>query len=126
MAIKGFKKIEDMKGYRLDSKDREIFERELKESLFGNANTTWNIYGNTDMIEFVLYDSNDNQLPQGDEGHMVRYISLDDTNIQKYFRISEDIDDIKANGAKEFLVDTEILIREAGYQNGIFKKNTVR
>ena len=121
MAIKGFKKIEDTKGYKLDSKDRQIFERELKESLFGNASTTWNIYGNTDLIEFVLYDSNDNQLPQGDSGHLVRYIALDDTNIQKYFRISEDIDDIKANGAKEFLVDTEILIREAGYSNGIFK-----
>ena len=121
MAIKGFKEIENQKGYKLDSKDREIFERELKESLFGTSATTWNVYGNSDMIEFVLFDSNDNQLPQGEEGKMVRYVFLDDANIAKYFRISENVEDIKLNGAKEFLVDTEVLIREAGYSNGIFK-----
>lgn len=121
MAIKGFKEIENHKGYKIDSKDREIFERELKESLFGTSATTWNVFGNTDMIEFVMFDSNDNQLPQGEQGKMVRYIYLNDTNIAKYFRISEDPEDIKLNGAKEFLVDTEVLIKEAGYSNGIFK-----
>lgn len=121
MAIKGFKEVVDKKGYRIDSKDREIFERELKESLFGTSATNWDIFGNTDLIEFVLYDTNDNQLPQGDSGQLVRYISMDDENIRKYFVISENINDIKANGAKEFLVDTAVLIREAGYSNGIFK-----
>ncbi len=121
MAIKGFKEVKDNKGYRVDSKDREIFERELKESLFGTSATNWNVFGNTDMIEFVLYDTNDNQLPQGDDGSMVRYISMDNPEIGKYFLINEDIEDIKMNGAKEFLVDTEVLIREAGYSNGIFK-----
>jgi len=121
MAIKGFKEVVDHKGYRIDTKDRQIFERDLKESLFGTSATTWDVYGNTDMIEFVLYDTNDNQLPQGDNEKMVRYISMDDPNIQKYFVINEDIEDIKLNGAKEFLVDTELLIKEAGYSNGIFK-----
>lgn len=121
MAVKGFKEIVDKKGYKVDSKDRQIFERELKESLFGTSATTWDVFGNTDMIEFVMFDSNDNPLPQGEQELMVRYISMDDTNIQKYFIINEDIEDIKLNGAKEFLVDTEVLIREAGYSNGIFK-----
>ena len=30
------------------------------------------------MIEFILYDVSDNQLPQGDDGKLVRYIHLDD------------------------------------------------
>ena len=30
------------------------------------------------MIEFILYDSNNNQLPQGESGDMVRYINIDD------------------------------------------------
>ena len=36
------------------------------------------------MIEFILYDVSDNQLPQGDDGKLVRYIHLDDC---KYFKI---------------------------------------
>ena len=121
MSIKGFKEVIDNKGYRIDSKDRDIFERELRESLFGTSTTTWNIHGNTDIIEFVLFDANDNQLPQGESGKLVRYISLDDPNIRNYFVINENYEDNKLNGAKEFLTDTELLIREAGYSNGIFK-----
>jgi hypothetical protein len=69
MAIRGFKEIIDKKGFRVNAKDRTIFEREIGKSYFG--------LGISDMIEFIVYDSNDNQLPQGDSGKLVRYIPLD-------------------------------------------------
>jgi hypothetical protein len=123
MAINEFKKIIDTKGYKLDAKDREIFERDMQKTLFGSSNTSWNIFGNSDMIEFVLYDSNENKLPQGDNGDFVRYIHLDDANINKYFQIKPSDSSISGvvEISPEFLVDTELLIKEAGYSNGIFK-----
>lgn len=123
MAIKEFKSIVDTKGYKLDDKDRKIFERDMQKTLFGTSNTTWNIYGNSDMIEFVLYDSNENKLPQGENGDFVRYIHLDDVNINKYFLIKPADDSIfgYVQTSPEYLVDTELLIKEAGYSNGIFK-----
>jgi len=113
MAIKGFKDIVERRGYKVESEDRQIFEREIGKSYFG--------LGNADMIEFILYDVNNNQLPQGDDGKMVRYISLDDSNIQEYFLISSNNFTKKLNGASEFIVDIEKLVKEAGYSNGIFK-----
>ena len=77
MAIKGFKEIVDKKGYKVNSKDRTIFEREIGKAYFG--------MGVSDMIEFILYDLSDNQLPQGEEESLVRYIPLDNQNIRKYF-----------------------------------------
>lgn len=123
MAINEFKKIIDTKGYKLDDKDRKIFEREMQKTLFGSSNTSWNIYGNSDMIEFVLYDSNENKLPQGDSGDFVRYIHLDDANINKYFAIKKSENSIAGivETSPEYLIDTELLIKEAGYSNGIFK-----
>lgn len=122
MAIKGFKDIVDNKGYRVSKKDRAIIERELKKSLFGVGNGVWYRHGETDAIEFILYDSNDNQLPQGDDGRLVRYIYLDDVNIKEYFIINEDeTSRKKINDAREYIVDSEKLIKEAGYSNGIFK-----
>ena len=74
------------------------------------------------MIEFILYDVSDNQLPQGDDGKLVRYIHLDDENISKYFTISDNIVTKKKGDVPEFIVDIETLIREKlGYNNGIFK-----
>ena len=113
MAIKEFKEIVDRKGYLVESEDRKIFEKEISKSNFG--------LGCADMIEFILYDNSDNQLPQGDEGKLVRYIDIDDSNIREYFLLSENKDTRKADGTSEFIVDTEKLIREAGYNNGIFK-----
>ena len=69
MAIKEFKDIVDRKGYLVESEDRKIFEQELTKSNYG--------LGCDDMIEFILYDSNDNQLPQGEDGKLVKYISID-------------------------------------------------
>jgi len=100
-------------GYKVNPEDRRVFEREISKSNFG--------LGCSDMIEFILFDSSENQLPQGDDGKMVRYIYLDDVNINDYFIISDNQFTKKKNGTPEFIVDIEKLIREAGYSNGIFK-----
>ena len=80
MPTKSFKDIIDKRGYKVSKADRAIFEREIGKSYFG--------MGVSDLIEFVLYDSNNNQLPQGDSKLMVRYIPLDVENIRKYFLIT--------------------------------------
>lgn len=113
MAIRGFKEIVDKKGYKVNAKDRAIFEREIGKSYFG--------LGISDTIEFIVYDSNNNQLPQGDSGQLVRYIPLDVENIRKYFLITQNPSNMKMNGASEYIIDIEKLITEAGYSNGIFK-----
>ena len=115
MAIKGFKDIEQKKGYRVEKKDREIFEREVRRGVFG--------IDVGDIIEFILYDTSDNQLPQeAANGNTARYISYTDTNIQKYFsKVNKTKFNIKRNGAEEFFIDIETLIKEAGYSQGIFK-----
>ena len=81
MAINEFKEIVDRRGYLVEPEDRKIFEKEIRKANFG--------MGYSDMIEFILYDSNDNQLPQGEKGEMVRYISIDDANFNDYFLISD-------------------------------------
>ena len=115
MAIKGFKQVIEKKGYRLDDKDRKIFEKEIKRGYFG--------FDVGDIIEFVIYDASDNQLPQEIvQGKKVRYISYTDENIQKYFdKVPENKFNKKTNNAQEYFIDTEKLIKEAGYSNGVFK-----
>ena len=113
MAINEFKEIVDRRGYLVEPEDRKIFEKEIRKANFG--------MGYSDMIEFVLYDSNDNQLPQGENGEMVRYISIDDANFNDYFLISDNQNTKKKNDIPEFLVDLQRLIREAGYSSGVFK-----
>jgi hypothetical protein len=117
MAIKTFKDIVGNQGYRVDKKDREIFEREVRRGLFG--------IDQSDIIEFVLYDSADNALPQeASNGKKVRYISITDNNIKKYFSKTDKTKyNVKSNKADEFYVNVELLIREAGYSNGIFKSS---
>ena len=115
MAIDNFKKIEDNKGYLVNDKDRKIFEREISKGYFGI-----NI---GDTIEFILYDSNDNPLPQQSaKGKTARYIEYNDDTEKTYFGKTQlNKENIKSNGAEEFFIDTEKLIKEAGYSNGIFK-----
>jgi len=81
MAIRTFKEIIDNKGYRISTKDREIFEKGTLQSFFG--------FSDSDMIEFIVYDANDNQLPQGEDGKVVRYIPLNSENIKDYFLIAD-------------------------------------
>jgi hypothetical protein len=113
MPTKSFKDIIDKRGYKVSKADRAIFEREIGKSYFG--------MGVSDMIEFILYDSNNNQLPQGDSKLMVRYIPLDAENIRRYFLITQNPTNRRLNGASEYIIDVEKLIVEAGYSNGIFK-----
>ena len=126
MALETFKQIVERKGYLVNKEDRKIFEKEIRKSNFG--------MGYSDMIEFILYDSNDNQLPQGEDAKLVRYIHINDKNINEYFLITSSEETKKFNDSSEFIIDLEKLIKEAGYSNGIFRteirvvplKNTVR
>ena len=113
MAIENFKNIEDKKGYLVEQDDRKIFEKEIGKSYFG--------LGFEDTIEFILYDSNDNQLPQGENGRLVRYININDDEAKKYFITSQNNLTKKTNDAPEAIFDIEQLIRDAGYNTGIFK-----
>ena len=113
MAIEGFKDIINDNGYKVDEKDRVVFEEGLQKSYFGQ--------GIAYVIEFVLYDSNDNILPLGDSGEFVRYIYLDSANITDYFILTDVNAGDKQSRASEYIVDVEKLIRDAGYSNGVFK-----
>ena len=113
MAIKTFKEIIDNKGYRISTKDREIFEEGTLQSFFG--------FSDSDMIEFIVYDANENQLPQGDDGKLVRYVPLSSENIKDYFLIADGTRLQAFQFPNEYFIDAERLIKEAGYNNGIFK-----
>jgi hypothetical protein len=112
MAIKTFKEILNNQGYRISSNDRKIFEEGNLESFFG--------FGEKDAIEFVVYDLNDNQLPQIND-ELVRYVPLTTANIKDYFLIAEGTVLKKNQFPSEYFIDVERLLREAGYDNGIFK-----
>jgi hypothetical protein len=112
MAVRGFKDIIQNRGYKIDSKDRKVFEEGNLQSFFG--------FGESDAIEFVLYDTNDNQLPQRNN-ELVRYVPLTSDTIKDYFLIAEGTLLEKNKFPSEYFVDIERLIREAGYSNGIFK-----
>lgn len=114
MAIKTFKDIINNKGYRVSSDDRKIFEEGNLQSFFG--------LGDSDAIEFIVYDSNDNQLPQkAANGKTVRYVPLTSNNISDYILIAEGTVLQKFQFPNEYFIDAERLLREAGYDNGIFK-----
>ena len=112
MAIKTFKEILNNQGYRISSNDRKIFEEGNLESFFG--------FGEKDAIEFIVYDLNDNQLPQIND-ELVRYIPITTANIKDYFLIAEGTVLKKNQFPTEYFIDVERLLREAGYDNGIFK-----
>ena len=112
MAIKTFKEILNNHGYRISSNDRKIFEEGNLESFFG--------FGEKDAIEFIVYDLNDNQLPQIND-ELVRYVPLTTANIKDYFLIAEGTLLKKHQFPNEYFIDIERLLREAGYDNGIFK-----
>jgi hypothetical protein len=112
MAIKALKDIINNKGYQITANDRKVFEEESLQSFFG--------FGETDAIEFIIYDSSDNQLPQRN-GELVRYIPLTSSNISDYFLLPEGTLLEQYKFPKEYFVDVERLLKEAGYENGVFK-----
>lgn len=116
MAIQNIKEIINNRGYVINPDDRRIFE-ETKDlqSFFG--------FSENDAIEFVIYDINNNQLPQLD-GTLVKYIKLTTENINDYFLIPEGTTFQRYQLPKEYFIDIERLMGEAGYTNGIFKTQT--
>ena len=112
MALQTFKEVIQNKGYRINSNDRAIFEEGNLQSFFGLSDS--------DLIEFVVYDANDNQLPQSNYGR-ARYIKLSTENIKDYILIPMGTEFQKYKFPKEYFVDVERLLKEAGYTNGIFK-----
>ena len=112
MAIRNIKELISNKGYVINSNDRKIFEEGDLQSFFG--------FSENDAIEFIIYDINDNQLPQSD-GNLVRYIPLNSQNINDYFLIQDGTLFQKYKLPSEYFIDAERLLGEAGYANGIFK-----
>lgn len=112
MALRNIKELINNKGYVINPEDRKIFEEKDLQSFFG--------FSENDAIEFIIYDVNNNQLPQKD-GNLVRYIPLNNTNIGDYFLIQDGTLFQKYQLPSEYFIDAERLLSEAGYTNGIFK-----
>jgi hypothetical protein len=113
MALKAIKDIINNKGFVINSKDRAIFESGDLRSFFGISSS--------DAIEFIVYDSSDNQLPQGNSGELVRYIQLTNENISDYILIPEGTVLQKYSLPTEYFIDVERLLKEAGYIDGVYK-----
>jgi len=111
-SLKNFKDIINNKAYNVNSKDRKIFEEGDLQSFFGLSES--------DAIEFILYDSNDNQLNQQNYGN-VRYIPLTTQNINDYFLIGDGTVLQRYALPNQYFIDVERLIKEAGYTVGLFK-----
>lgn len=73
--------------------------------------------GVNDVLEFLLYDSNNNLLIQEGYGK-VRYIRGE--NINQYLVQSGNIDDEKLQGGG-YIINAKKLITEAGYKTGYFR-----
>jgi hypothetical protein len=112
MAIQNIKEIINNRGYVINPDDRKIFQEGDLQSFFG--------FSENDAIEFVIYDVNNNQLPQSG-GSLVRYIPLTNDNINDYFLVPNGSIFQKYQLPKEYFIDIERLMGEAGYTNGIFK-----
>ena len=115
MVLQSFKEIIKNKAYQIDEKDRKIFEDGDLQSFFG-------LNAANDFIEFILYDVNNNQLPQeASQGDFIRYIPLNNNTINNYFIVKTGTIMQKNKLPAEYFIDAERLIKEAGYNNGIFK-----
>lgn len=115
MALDKFKNIDEVlsKGTSLTT---ELSSTELKLIDKGFIATPF-LIGNNDVLEFILYDSTNNILEQSDYGN-VRYINADE--ISNYIIRSENVLDTIYDGGG-FLIDVKKLIKEAGYNTGVFR-----
>ena len=117
MAIKSFKEIIDNKGYRISTKDRDIFEEGRLQSFFG--------FSDNDYIEFIAYDINDNQLPLkvdelGNE-ELVKYIKINTDTIRNYFLVEDGVVLERGLLPNQYFIDVSRILKESGYSDGIFK-----
>jgi hypothetical protein len=115
MSLDRFKNITDVvnKGTSLTT-ELNLVDLELIDK--GFKSTPFNI-GVNDALEFVLYDASNNLLQQQDYGSE-RYIKGEE--ISEYLIQSENITDKLIDGGG-FLIDVKRLIKEAGYNTGIFR-----
>lgn len=115
MSLDKFKNINDVltKGTSLTT---ELTSTELKLIDRGFIATPF-LIGNNDVLEFILYDSTNNVLEQPDYGN-VRYISANE--ISNYIIRSENVLDTIYDGGG-FLIDVKKLVKEAGYNTGVFR-----
>jgi hypothetical protein len=115
MVLQSFKQIVENKAYQIEENDRKIFEQGDFQSFFGLNPTN-------DFIEFIIYDANNNELPQDSaQGAYVRYLPLNNQTINNYFIVKTGTIMQKNKLPAEYFIDAERLIKEAGYNNGIFK-----
>ena len=115
MSLDKFKNIDDVlkKGTSLTT---ELSSTELKLIDKGFIATPF-LIGNNDVLEFILYDSTSNVLEQKDYGN-VRYINANE--ISNYIIRSENVLDTIYDGGG-FLIDVKKLVKEAGYNTGVFR-----
>ena len=115
MALENFKNIDEVisKGTSLTT---ELNAIDLALINQGFKATPFNI-GVNDVLEFILYDSTNNLLEQRDYGR-IRYIKGDEIN--EYLIRSENLTDKLIDGGG-FLIDIKRLIKEAGYNIGVFR-----
>ena len=115
MALESFKNIDEVinRGTSLTSQLNAIDLALINQ---GFKATPFNI-GVNDVLEFILYDSSNNLLEQKDYGN-IRYIKGEEIN--EYLIRSENIIDKISDGGG-FLIDIKRLIKDAGFNIGIFR-----
>ena len=115
MSLDNFKNIDEVinKGTSLTT---ELNPVDLALINQGFKATPFNL-GINDVLEFILYDSSNNILEQSNYGK-IRYIKGEEIN--EYLIRSENLIDKVADGGG-FLVDIKKLIKEAGYNIGVFR-----
>ncbi len=115
MALEQFKNIDEVinKGTSLTT---ELNPIDLALINQGFKATPFNL-GVNDVLEFILYDSANNILEQKDYGK-IRYVKGQELN--DYLIQSENVLDKVLDGGG-FLVDIKKLIKEAGYNVGVFR-----
>lgn len=115
MALENFKNIDEVinKGTSLTT---ELNPIDLALINQGFKATPFNL-GVNDVLEFILYDSANNILEQKDYGR-IRYIKGQELN--EYLIQSENVLDKVLDGGG-FLIDIKKLIKEAGYNVGVFR-----
>lgn len=115
MALENFKNIDEVIN-RGTSLTTELSAIDLALIDQGFKATPFNI-GVNDVLEFILYDSSNNILEQRDYGN-IRYIKGEEIN--EYLIRSENYLDKVLDGGG-FLIDIKRLIKEAGFNIGVFR-----